>query len=93
MSQSTSPKAILVPIARGIGFLLITVTGLFTAFVCQASSPDYRELFWTVAPVAVIHFIAVGIYFRLVSDGDRWVAVAIGGFAAASFGEMALRVL
>ena len=93
MSRSTFSRSLFALIGRGVGFLFIVTTGLFTALWCQASSSDYRKLFWTVAPIAAIHFLAVAIYFQRVRDLDRWVVLAFGGLAAASFGEMALRIL
>ena len=92
MSKSTLPETTVALIARGVGFLLIVVTGALTAFGSQASSADYRKLFWSIAPIAAIHFVAVAVYFQRVRDLDRWIALAIGALAAVSFGEMAVRI-
>ena len=93
MSQSTPQSTMLPTVARGGGFIFIVASGLLTAFVSQASSPDYRALLWSLAPFAAVHFVSVAIYFLRVHRWHRWLALAIGTLAGFGFVEMALRVL
>ena len=93
MNPSTSPSALPAAIGRGIGFLFVVASGLLTAFMSQASSPDYKALFWSLVPLAAIHFAAVAIYFFRIHSWHRWLALAIGLLAAFAVTEMALRVL
>jgi hypothetical protein len=55
------------PLARDFlragALLVIFLSGVCTAFVCQASSPDYRALFWFILPVALFHLALVVVYF------------------------------
>jgi len=89
----TTPPTILRQIVCGLVFFVIFATGLIMGVASQASSPNYKALFWSVAPFAMVHFSASGVYFLMVSGWRRWVAVTIGALAGCSFAEFALRVL
>ena len=72
--------------------IVVVVFGLYTALISQASSPDYRRLFWSILPVAIVHFtLAFGYFFR-VRHWTRWIGLGIAIVAMAAFGEMILRV-
>ena len=71
---------------------LVVFSGLLVAFVSQASSPDYRRLFWGVFPVALVHFGFVALYLTCVRGWCRWGAAVIGFIAGCSFLELALRL-
>ena len=73
-------------------FVLVFLSGLLTAFVSQASSPDYRRLFWSVLPVAVFHFALALVYFLRVRHWTRWGALGLAIVALGFVGEMTLRV-
>ena len=78
---------------RVAALVLIGASGYLTAFGSQASSQDYKELFWWLAPYAFFHFVAVAVYFWGTRDWSRWIAFAVCVFALFSFGELALWVL
>jgi hypothetical protein len=80
-------------IIRGGGFLFVVGSGLLTAFLSQASSSDYRALFWNLLPFAAVHFVAVAVYFLRVHRWHRWLALGVGLFSGVAVAEMALRVL
>ena len=74
--------------------MLVTTVlfGLYTAFVSQASSPDYRRLFWCILPVALAHFtLALGYAFR-VRHWTRWISLCVAIVVMTYYGEMTLRV-
>ena len=79
--------------ARALGFAFVVCSGLYTAMLTQASSSDYRALFWSITPLALVHFAAVALYFIRVHRWHRWLVVAVGGFTAVALSEMALRVI
>ena len=75
------------------GVLALTVaSGALTIFLTQASSPDYRKLFWSVVPFAGFHLLAAGFYFLRVHCWCRWIVAAAAATVSFFLGEMALRV-
>lgn len=94
-SHSVSARKLRIPrnrVADSAGLIFIALTGVATAFWAQEFSPDYRGLFVTLAPLAAVHFIAVGMYVVLVPRWYRWLALGLGVLAAISFAELTLRV-
>ena len=81
-----------VPFKRGLAFLAVVLSGAIVAFYSQASSPDYRTLWWTMLPYAAVHVVAITFYFVRVPYLSRWVAVLVGVVAIQSFAELSLRV-
>ncbi len=84
------------PIAVGFvwtGALIVSVLlGFYTAFISQASSSDYRRLFWSTLPAALAHFtLALGYFFR-VRHWTRWVCLCVAIVVMMFYAEMALRV-
>ena len=92
MNQASSSKRLTLPFVRGGLLVLIFSSGLYTTFISQASSPDYRRLFWSIVPVAVVHFALAIIYFIRVRDLTRWAALGVTIVALAFLAEMSLRV-
>ena len=78
---------------RVAALVLIGASGYLTAFLSQASSPNYKGLFWWLAPFASFHFVVVAVYFWWTRDWSRWLALAVCVVALFNFGEPALRVL
>lgn len=93
MSVSTSSTNFFSAVKRGVALYFVVASGLLTAFISQASSPDYSALFRSMMPLAAIHFVAVAIYFLRVDRWHRWLALAIGALAGVGVTELALRVL
>ena len=91
-----NPVAPLKPFAlnflRAGALVMLFLSGLLTAFFSQASSPDYRRLFWSVLTVAVFHFTLALVYFLKVRHWTRWGALGLAIVALGFFGEMTLRV-
>jgi hypothetical protein len=92
MSYISSPRHLAITLMRS-GVLIVTVLlGIYTAFISQASSPDYRRLFWSLSPVAIVHLsFALG-YFFWVRHWTRWVSSSVAIVVMAFYGEMTLRV-
>ena len=78
--------------ARGLGLAGVLASGFLTAFLAQASSPDYHRMFWSILPLACLHLFAAAVYFRSVRHWHRWVVFAVAVIAAFSFAEMAVRI-
>lgn len=72
--------------------VLVVLSGLFTAFLSRASSPDYHRLFWNILPYAGVHVVSAGIYLLAVRHWTRWAVLVLTVVALASFGELAVRV-
>jgi hypothetical protein len=74
--------------------LLVTFTCgalLFAAFVCQASSPDYRRLLHSVTPFVSVTISSGLAYTLVVKTWDRWIPLPFTVCAAVSFVEFFLR--
>jgi hypothetical protein len=72
---------------------LSVLLSLFVGFMAQASSPDYRQLFLTILPFAVVD-IALIVFVRTAKEKGKILLVAVPAFLGfASYLEMACRVL
>jgi hypothetical protein len=70
----------------------IACGGLIVVLVSQASSPDYRALWWSCLPCAIAFLVADLGFGFLVKAPIRWVSVLILAMASLSFAEFTLRV-
>ena len=70
----------------------ICVALFFAAFVCQASSPDYRGLLHSVTPFVGVSILGGLAYTIFARTWDRWVALPFTVFAGVSFLEFLGRV-
>ena len=77
---------------RALRITILCGSLFLAAFVCQASSPDYRGLLHSVTPLASAAILAGLAYTSLVTTWDRWVAFLFTLCAAISFLEFFLRV-
>jgi len=92
MNQIASPKPLTMTFVRTGVLIVAVLLGFYTAFISQASSPDYRRLFWSILPLALVHFtLALG-YFFCVRHWTRWVSLCVAIVVVAFYGEMTLRV-
>lgn len=92
MNLSAPLKPLALDSLRAGALVLVFLSGLFTAFVSQASSPDYRRLIWSILPVAGFHLALALIYVLRVRHWTRWGALGLAIITMAFFGEMTLRV-
>ena len=66
-----------IPWARYLMLVGIAFGGCFVALVSQASSPDYRALWWFCLPCACAILVASLGYGLLVKAPVRWVSVEV----------------
>jgi hypothetical protein len=66
---------------------------LYVAFCAQASSPDYRRLFMSILPIALIDATLVAFVFCSRERRNMWIVGIPALLAFASYAEMACRVL
>ena len=92
MKLFPSLKPMMFGFVRGGALVLVLLSGVLTVFVSQVSSPDYRRLFWSIVPVAALHFIFALIYFLRVHHWTRWGALSLAIIALGFFSEMIVRV-
>jgi uncharacterized membrane protein len=85
-------KRIALTVLKCSSIVVVIYCGLITAFMSQASSSDYRKLFWATSPLAAITLLLAPSYFALVHDRTRWAVAAIGLLGIAGFAELAIRV-
>lgn len=76
-----------------LALLLMATTCAWVSIMSQASSPNYKALFWGLAPFAAFHFLIVAAYFFSVRHNSRWMAFGFGTLTAMSFGEFTWRIL
>src|SRR3954469_13105861 len=77
---------------RAVAFILVFTSGLLSADLSQASSPNYRRLFWDVATITIIHLALTLFYFLKVRHWTRWCAVSLSIIILAFVAEMTFRV-
>jgi hypothetical protein len=79
-------------IVRLGALVVVMLSGFLIAFLSQASSPDYRRIFWMILPIALVHLaLSFGYSFR-VRHWTRWLILCVAIIAMASYGEMTVRV-
>jgi hypothetical protein len=92
MSQIASPKPFTTKLVQTGALIVAVLLGFYTALISQVSSPDYRGLFWSSLPVALVHFtLALG-YIICVRHCTRWIVLCFAIVVLAFYGEMTLRV-
>jgi hypothetical protein len=74
-----------------VGVLAIVGTGALVGYSSQASSPDYRALWWMILPDAIAHTVAAVCYFVWVLNWSRWLVAVVAGIAMLSYLEFTLR--
>jgi hypothetical protein len=80
------------PVLQAALFILLFLTGSFTFLSAHVSSPDYRGLFWSVLPLAIIHLIATVSYMLWVPNWTRWLTAAFAIFSLGSYLMFAVRI-
>lgn len=76
-----------------LALLLMATTCVWITVLSQVSSPDYKALFWGLAPIAALHFLMVAAYFVSIRHDSRWLAFGFGTITVMSFGEFAWRII
>lgn len=77
---------------KSLAFGILLFSGLVVLFVSHASSPDYRALFWSVLPFAVVHVaLAVRFFLHASAWGKASLAV-LSSLALLSFLDLSMRV-
>src|SRR3954466_3637602 len=89
--SSTTTK--LLQFARFGAVVLSALLSLFVGFMAQASSPDYRRLFLTILPFAVVDVALVVFVWKAKQRSKRWFVAIPAFLGLASYFEMACRVL
>jgi hypothetical protein len=77
---------------KHLAFGILFFCWLVTLFMSQASSTDYRVLFWSVLPFATTHLALVVLIFVQNHDWKRWLLACFSAPALLSFLEMTCRV-
>ena len=73
--------------------MLSVLLSLFVGFMAQASSPDYRRLFLSILPFAVVDAALIVFVCSAKERGKIWLVAVPAFLGFASYLEMACRVL
>jgi fatty acid desaturase len=65
---------------------------LAVAFLSQASSPNYRQLFFSLLPLAVLNVVSILFVFASKQKRHVWLVGVAAAVGFACLVEMALRV-
>ena len=77
---------------NSLAFGILLVSGFWTLFASHASSPDYRALFWSVLPFAVVHVALTVFFFIHTSVWGKACLVVFSSLALLSFLDLTMRV-
>ncbi len=80
--------ALLQPLAFGI----LLFSWFATGFMSHASSPDYRALFWSVLPIAVVHVVLAVYFFMHAPVWGKGCLAVFSSLALLSFLDLTTRV-
>ncbi len=77
---------------KSLAFGLLLVSGFWTLFASHASSPDYRALFWSVLPFALVHVALAVFFFMHASAWEKGCLVVFSSLALLSFIDLTMRI-
>ena len=85
-------KPVAVYAVGSVWFGIVFMSGVFVADSLQ--DPNWRDQhgLWSILPVACVHAILAGLYFRRVRHWSRWPVAILAVVALAFFSEMIWRV-
>ena len=90
MSSSTTK---LIRVGRSAAVVLSALLSLFVGLMAQVSSPDYRRLFLSILPFAVVDAALIVFVCASKKKGKIWLVSVPALLGFASYFEMACRVL
>jgi len=76
---------------KSLAFGILLFSGFWTLFASHASSPDYRALFWSVLPFAVVHVALAVFFFKHASAWGKGCLAAYCCLALLSFLDLTTR--
>jgi hypothetical protein len=77
-----------------LGAVMVSMLlSVFVGFVAQVSSPDYRRLFLSILPFAVVDAALIVFVCASKEKGKVWLVAVPGFLGFASYFEMACRVI
>jgi hypothetical protein len=84
-NYSRRSNRILLEFGCSTWFVIVFVSGFLVAGISQDPGWSNERDFWNVFPVACIHFILAGFYFKWVRHWSRWPVGALAVIALACF--------
>jgi hypothetical protein len=85
-------KRLIVEFGCGIWFVIVFISGVLVADASQNPCWLDGRGFWKVLPVACVHFILAGLYFRWIRHWSRWPVAVLVVVALVSFIWMTWKV-
>ena len=85
-------KPILFEFGRAIWFGIAFISGAVVANLLQ--DPDWSDKrgFWSLLPIACVHIILAGFYFRRIRHWDRWLIAALAVYVLVCFIGMTWKI-
>ena len=90
MKQSFRIRAIF--FIRGAWLAFTVLLCIFVAFISQAASPDYRQLFLELIPFTLLQLASVFFYVRTVKSWSKWFVLGSCTLGSLLFVELGFRV-
>lgn len=84
-------KPMLKDFVRKVAFLPVFLSGLYSAFMAQATALNYQWLFRFALVLTLIHIVLAGLYFRFVPGRLRWLGLPVSLLSLLSLTELGLR--
>ena len=88
MKQSFRIRAIF--FIRGAWLAFTVLLCIFVAFISQAASPDYRQLFLELIPFTLLQLASAFFYVRTVKSWNRWFVLGSCALGLSLFIELGL---
>jgi hypothetical protein len=80
------------PTVKNLAFVILLFSGLVILFMSLASTPDYRALFWSVLPFALVHMALAVFFFMHASAWEKGFLVVFSSLALISFIDLTMRI-
>ena len=77
---------------RGAWLVFTVLLCIFVAFISQAASPDYRQLFLELIPFTLLQLASVFFYVRTVKSWSKWFVLGSCTLGSLLFVELGFRV-
>lgn len=77
---------------KSLAFGILLFSGLVILFMSHASTPDYRALFWSLLPFALVHVALAAFFFMHASAWGKGGLVVCSSLALLSFLDLTMRI-
>lgn len=77
---------------KSLAFAVLLFSGSVILILSHASTPDYRALFWSLLPFALVHVALALFFFMHASAWEKGCLLVFSSLALLSFIDLTMRI-